>query len=511
VQVRGWSEVRGRRAAPATLVVAVVTASLLASGHPLRTATATPSEVVPAASPTVPADREGDTPEEVEPSPEELAYEAAVEALRVAVRDQRAARAAHRETAGNVAAADRALREGEEAIVDALLEQRVAELEVEAAERALRATEHRIRRVTERLGSLQDRADALADELELARVELERRIVRAYKTGSPAYESSIALAIVREVDSPSELATALKHLSTLMAVGLEQVDELVDELSSVAQATARGEAQLASAQRDRDAAVEELAEAAAALPPLEEAAGAREEDATALRSAAYDAEAALLTAVSTLREQREALDEARTIAEEAAEEASTSLPRIEGLPPASTAAATDPFAAPTWQRRQQALDRARSLPAEDRRTAEDWICPVPDARFVNDWGFPRSSNRRHEGTDVFAPLGTPVLAPTDAVVSRLDEVDRYDGRRGLGGITVNLERDRHRYYLAHLDAIHPDLQVGDEVAAGTVVGWVGRTGNARGTPPHLHLGWYVDGVAVNAYPSLAVVCRSEGS
>jgi peptidoglycan LD-endopeptidase LytH len=212
--------------------------------------------------------------------------------------------------------------------------------------------------------------------------------------------------------------------------------------------------------------------------------------------------------VQAVQKKRRALVEARDEAFVAAERAGVAASELEVGGDGGDDPADDPVAA-AWEKRGVALARARSLPATDRRVAADWVCPVPDGRFINDWGFPRTNERRHEGTDVFAPLGTPVLAPTDAVVANLDPVDRFDGRRDLGGITASLVHDRHRYYLAHLDAIAPDLQVGDEVAAGTVVGWVGRTGNARGTPPHLHLGWYVDRIAVNPYATLAVACSNR--
>ncbi len=51
--------------------------------------------------------------------------------------------------------------------------------------------------------------------------------------------------------------------------------------------------------------------------------------------------------------------------------------------------------------------------------------------------------------------------------------------------------------------------MGRRVEAGQALGTVGTSGNAVGTPPHLHLGWYVDDVAVNPYPTLALVCDRD--
>lgn len=64
---------------------------------------------------------------------------------------------------------------------------------------------------------------------------------------------------------------------------------------------------------------------------------------------------------------------------------------------------------------------------------------------------------------------------------------------GLGGKQVwIIGPARERHYYAHLDDWAPGLAVGDIVQAGDVLGRVGDTGNARGTPPHLHFGIYAD-------------------
>lgn len=103
------------------------------------------------------------------------------------------------------------------------------------------------------------------------------------------------------------------------------------------------------------------------------------------------------------------------------------------------------------------------------------------------WGDRRDGGRRrHEGNDIFAPRGTPLLAVADGRVTRVQE-------GGLGGKTVWL-RDRDRrlnYYYAHLDS--QGVYRGQTVARGDTIGWVGNTGNARTTPPHLHFGIYANG------------------
>lgn len=119
---------------------------------------------------------------------------------------------------------------------------------------------------------------------------------------------------------------------------------------------------------------------------------------------------------------------------------------------------------------------------------------VPARAVGNTWGAPRSGGRKHEGQDIFARRGTPVLSATDGVVVRIGETK-------LGGKTVFVAgRGMRTYYYAHLDAYPPDLEVGNLVAKGDVVGFVGNTGNARGTPPHLHFGIYTAQGAIDPLP-----------
>ncbi len=109
------------------------------------------------------------------------------------------------------------------------------------------------------------------------------------------------------------------------------------------------------------------------------------------------------------------------------------------------------------------------------------------------FGAPRDGGARtHRGVDIFAPRGTPVVAASDGVVS---------SRTGskLGGKVVWLKARGINQYYAHLDsqAVRP----AQRVRAGDTLGWVGNTGNARSTPPHLHFGVYRFGRgAVDPFP-----------
>jgi murein DD-endopeptidase MepM/ murein hydrolase activator NlpD len=115
--------------------------------------------------------------------------------------------------------------------------------------------------------------------------------------------------------------------------------------------------------------------------------------------------------------------------------------------------------------------------------------------IADTWGEARSQGRSHEGTDIFAKRGTPVYSATKGYVVRV-------GENNLGGtIVFTMGPGGVRYYYAHLDSIANGIKTGSEVTADTVLGFVGDSGNASGTPPHLHFGMYDNG-AQNPYPLL---------
>ncbi len=97
------------------------------------------------------------------------------------------------------------------------------------------------------------------------------------------------------------------------------------------------------------------------------------------------------------------------------------------------------------------------------------------------FGDPRDAGRRrHKGIDIFAPRMTPLLAVADGVATT--RTNR------LGGNTVWLRADGRRFYYAHLE--QAAFNGRRTVSAGDVLGYVGNSGNARTTPPHLHFGVY---------------------
>ncbi|MEL7536892.1 MAG: M23 family metallopeptidase [Pseudomonadota bacterium] len=108
--------------------------------------------------------------------------------------------------------------------------------------------------------------------------------------------------------------------------------------------------------------------------------------------------------------------------------------------------------------------------------------------------------RRHEGIDIFAKRDTPVVAVVDGTaVAR-------ESRRG--GNVVWLRGGGRSYYFAHLNRIAISRR--QRVNAGDVIGYVGNTGNARTTPPHLHFGIYRRGWgAIDPFPYFEAFTFSE--
>jgi murein DD-endopeptidase MepM/ murein hydrolase activator NlpD len=115
-------------------------------------------------------------------------------------------------------------------------------------------------------------------------------------------------------------------------------------------------------------------------------------------------------------------------------------------------------------------------------SADSQVCPVKGpVQIGQGWGAPRDGGRRrHQGIDLLAPAGTPLVAVASGHISRLSNTDR-----GRGGISLWL-RDRRgtAFYYAHNQ--HNLVHLGQQVHAGQLLARVGATGNARGGPPHLH-------------------------
>ena len=124
------------------------------------------------------------------------------------------------------------------------------------------------------------------------------------------------------------------------------------------------------------------------------------------------------------------------------------------------------------------------------------VLGVAPRAIYDSWHAPRGGGRKHEGIDIFARRGTPVVSPVAGIVTSV-------GHDRLGGNIVRvMGPGRQVHYFAHLDRVAP-IRRWDLVNAGDVLGYVGNTGNARGGSPHLHYGIYTAASgAINPYPLL---------
>lgn len=132
-----------------------------------------------------------------------------------------------------------------------------------------------------------------------------------------------------------------------------------------------------------------------------------------------------------------------------------------------------------------------------------YACPVDQPRaYINDFGFPRVGHT-HQGNDVFAPYGTPIRAPFDG--------QAVEGSNGLGGLSVHVYASNGTgdyVYNAHMSKY---AGVSGAVTTGQLIGYVGDTGNAQGTPPHDHFEYHPGGgPAVTPYFYLNEVCGAGG-
>jgi murein DD-endopeptidase MepM/ murein hydrolase activator NlpD len=129
------------------------------------------------------------------------------------------------------------------------------------------------------------------------------------------------------------------------------------------------------------------------------------------------------------------------------------------------------------------------------------VCPVdPPRHYRDDFGDPRYAGgfHRHQGIDVFAPGGTPIRAPFDGRVET--------SVSWAGGLQLYVYGPDGFAFNAHLSRAGKT----GKVTAGTVVGYVGNTGDARGGSTHDHFEWHPKGgPAVDPIHVLNAVCASQ--
>jgi murein DD-endopeptidase MepM/ murein hydrolase activator NlpD len=179
-------------------------------------------------------------------------------------------------------------------------------------------------------------------------------------------------------------------------------------------------------------------------------------------------------------------------------------PSAGALQPRSPSAAQQSSEAKESQPSQEPMDAPEiddlALPLEGLKLSD-----IPDT-FLQ----ARPGGRVHEAADLMAPRGTPVYAVTDGVIRKL-----FLSKPGGNTIYQFDESEDFCFYYAHLDAYAEGLHEGQKVEQGDVIGYVGSTGNADPSAPHLHFAifklgpekrWW-EGTALNPYPILQEIAR----
>ncbi len=333
------------------------------------------------------------------------------------------------------------------------------------------------------VSSLREQRQAVVEELERL-TEAERK----------ASEKEAAQRAQTEREAAEEAVAERKAAEEAVAVR-----ERAEKAEAEREVRAARAAEAAAAER-KAVAEREAAEEAASLKQRAERGAAERKGAAEKVAAKRAAEVAEREAVAKAAAEREAAV-ARAVAARAAGRAkreAAATAKAAEKKAATAATATKVARAAAGRAAPPARVRKASVSAVVALVPAAWTCPVrgPHA-FSNDWGQPRSGGRRHQGNDVFAARGTPVVTPVAGIVR--------GHNASLGGISFTLVGDDgNTYFGTHLERLSG---AGGRVSAGTVVGYVGNSGNARGTPPHLHFEIHPrGGGAANPYATLTKYC-----
>jgi murein DD-endopeptidase MepM/ murein hydrolase activator NlpD len=175
-------------------------------------------------------------------------------------------------------------------------------------------------------------------------------------------------------------------------------------------------------------------------------------------------------------------------------------PRATPTPTPTPTPSATPTATPA-AKQKPALKRRRAPSVRKRLTRGGFAFPVyGKASVADNFGAARAAPIvSHEGDDIFADFGSPVVAVTDGRISRVGTLDISGNRLWL------TSKSGDAFFYAHLSAFAPAAVNGRHVTAGTVLGFVGNTGDAEPTPPHLHFEVHPGGEerpAVDPYPIL---------
>ena len=310
----------------------------------------------------------------------------------------------------------------------------------------MRTIQARLDAVGSRLSDLYDRSHHLADEIEA----IEAKRARLSKQTSALQEDVIARADELYRSGGTEMMEIL-----FTAESFSELSDRAELLSRLSLTDSSVFVKMARTRKELTALEKQLAE-----------------DQTALKETRADALDEKDRLLKLLREVSDDYSELKRRLAEEAQQATITVARAPSAPSVPT---------------------APLIPATN-----GMVCPVAGPNsFVDSWGSPRSGGRSHQGVDIMADYGTPVVAVTNGTIT-------YSSWSDLGGNTLYLTGDDgHGYYYMHNQQNYVNsgrVQAGQQIAA------VGDTGNATGIP-HLHWEYHPGGgAAVNPYPLAKSLC-----
>jgi len=353
------------------------------------------------------------------------------------------------QTEGDVDRAESQVEQAQGNTSQAYSRWRQAQDDLEAAILELDVVTSRLENLVYTIGLTESRIVTYEDEVAALKENAQQLFLEAYTSGGRAIVSAAF-----EAGTIQDLLTSQQLMNNAASRDLADLDRY----QAVAREMDRLKVDLVAQQAEVEVVEEETAAAADRANSLSQQAQTVYKQASAAEQAAID---------NLAKERRElqaarALKKARDVAA-----ANSKSGTAAGLPPAAT---------------------------------PNFFCPVQGgASFIDSWGFPRSGGRRHKGVDMFNSRNTPLIAVVDGRIKF--------SSNSLGGRSTHLyAADGTVYYYTHLEAHPSNVSSGQYVKAGTVVGYLGNSGNARYTSPHLHFEIRPGGVAVNPYPTVRHYC-----
>lgn len=361
-------------------------------------------------------------------------------------------------------------------------EQEVANVRVE-----LEALAIELEAATVRSVELDDELDRINRSTLEAQIEVEIALERFQERAVELYTEAASnkVSLVFFSGSPEQLGAGLNYLESL-AVDDEQ---LIGDLESLRAEYDRQLGILADLEQEQSEIIAQLDAASEVL--------------SGRLDGAQLSFAALVEQRRIEDEERRRIEEERRRAEEAARAAtSTSTTIAVTTTTVSDSTTTVPGESTTTIPGESTTTIPEDTTTTTTLPSGTMTCPINGfTTFTDTWGAPRSGGRSHQGVDMLASRGTPTVAIESGTIQRL-------GNGGLGGITIwMLGQSGDEYYYAHLDAWAAGLSTGQSVSAGELIGYVGSTGNASYSVPHLHFELHPGGgSAVNPYPLVKGLC-----